>query len=653
MDHDHHNHHTHMIEDFKRRLKISVPLTIPILILSPIVQQLLGIEQFINIPFQNFINLFLSSIVFFYGGWPFLIGLRDELKDKNPGMMTLIGIAISVAYLFSIAVTLGFPGEVLYWELATLIDIMLLGHWIEMRSVMGASRALEELAKIMPAKAHKIMRAGKIDDVDIEGLQVGDLVLIRPGEKAPVDGIIIDGTSSMNESLVTGESKPVEKNIKDKVIGGAVNGEGSLTVKVEKLGKDSYLAQVIELVRSAQESKSKTQNLADRAAKYLTAVAVSVGLLTFVAWSLFADQSLSFAIQRTVAVMVIACPHALGVAIPLVVSISTAQTAQRGLLIRNRTAFEKARNITAVIFDKTGTLTKGEFGVTDVVSLSGESREKILQVAASLEAHSQHPIGKAIAKAVNTTKKVSNFRSLTGRGVEGIVDGQKIRVVSPGFLTENNIKTDNKKIKQIAKDGKTVVYVLREKTPLGIIALEDVIRKESKKALQTLKQKNIKTIMLTGDGEEVAASVARRIGIDEYFAQVLPDEKSKKVKEVQKRGEVVAMVGDGINDAPALAQADVGIAIGAGTDVAIEAADIVLVKNNPQDAVRVITFAKKTYDKMVQNLFWATGYNIVAIPLAAGVLYSTGILLTPAAGAILMSLSTVIVAANAKRLKLY
>lgn len=657
MDHNkssHHNHHQHMIDDFKKRLKATVPLTVLILLLSPLIQRFLGISDFINIPYEQYILFVLSSIVFFYGGYPFFVGLRDELKSKNPGMMTLIGIAVSVAYFYSSAVVVGLiTGELFFWELATLVDVMLLGHWMEMRSVIGASRALEELARLMPKTAHKIIKGEQTEDVAIDKLVVGDKVLVKPGEKIPVDGKIIKGSSSVNESLLTGESKLVEKQTDNKVIAGAVNGDGALVIKIEKLGKDSYLAGVVNLVRSAQEAKSKTQNLTNRAARWLTIAAISVGLITFVAWLTLSSQDLGFAIERTVAVMVIACPHALGVAIPLVVAISTAQTAQRGLLIRNRTAFEDARNINAIIFDKTGTLTKGKFGVSNIIVLNKKySKEKIQQLAASLEAKSQHPIAQAIARTDKNHHKVEKFKSLTGQGVEGIVEGKKIKVVSPGFLKQNKTTIENKDVKKAQKEGKTVVFVLENNKPIGSIALEDVVRKESKNAISSLKKQGIKTMMLTGDSEDVAATVAKKLDIDEYFAQVLPDKKSKKVQEIQRQGYIVAMVGDGVNDAPALAQADVGIAIGSGTDVAAETADIILVSNNPQDAVRVISFAKKTYRKMQENLVWATGYNVIAVPLAAGVLYSFGIILNPAVGAFFMSLSTVIVALNAKTLKL-
>jgi Cu2+-exporting ATPase len=566
-------------------------------------------------------------------------------------MMTLIALAVAVAYVYSSAVVFGVPGKIFFWELATLIDVMLLGHWIEMRSVMGASRALEELAKLMPSEAHKLNEDGSTEDVKLDQLSSGDRVLVKPGEKIPVDGVIADGESSVNEAMITGESEPVSKKADDKVIGGSINGDGSLTVTVEKTGKDSYLSQVVSLVEEAQKSKSKTQNLADRAALWLTIIALSAGAITMVVWLLLMDKVFVFALERTVTVMVITCPHALGLAIPLVVAVSTALSAKNGLLIRNRAAFEKARNLQAIIFDKTGTLTQGKFGVTDVVVFqSGLDESELIRLAASIEQNSEHPIARGIVDKAEKTSSVSNFNSIPGKGAEGKVDGKDIKVVSPGYLKENNIEWDNGKVDELSGQGKTVVFVMVDGDLKGAIALADIIREESREAVAELKKMGIKPIMLTGDNERVAKHVAEEIGIDEYFAEVLPDKKADKVKEVA-RSMIVAMTGDGVNDAPALATADVGIAIGAGTDVAVETADIVLVRSNPQDAVQIIKLAKATYRKMIQNLIWATGYNAVAIPLAAGVLYAWGILLSPAIGAVLMSLSTVIVAINARFLK--
>ncbi|WP_292391428.1 heavy metal translocating P-type ATPase [Methanosarcina sp. UBA5] len=653
----HGNHHTRMLEDFRRRFIVSFVLTFPVLLLSPTIQDFFNFE--LRVPSADYITFLLSSVVYFYGGYPFLKGIKEELSEKSPGMMTLIAIAISVAYFYSSAVVFGLHGEVFFWELVTLIDVMLLGHWLEMRSVMGASRALEELVKIMPSIAH-LKKNGEVVDIEVDQLKVGDKVLIKPGEKVPVDGTVMEGTSSVNESMLTGESKPVTKKPENEVIGGSINGEAAFVVRVEKTGKDTYLNQVVELVRAAQESKSKTQDLANRAAMYLTIIALTVGALTFALWILFGHQ-LVFALERAVTVMVITCPHALGLAIPLVVAVSTSIAAKSGLLIRDRQAFERARNLQAIIFDKTGTLTEGRFGVTDVVSLSDEEirprkdNERILSLAASLEANSEHPIAMGILESAREkglqTQLVEEFSSIPGKGVRGLVEGKKFLVVSPGYLEENGIVLKNQKIEEIEAQGKTVVFLLEEDRVLGAVALADIVRKESREAISKLKSMGIKCLMLTGDNRYVAAWVSRELELDDYFAEVLPHEKAEKVKEVQAQY-ITGMVGDGVNDAPALAQADVGIAIGAGTDVAIETADIVLVKNDPRDVVNIIGLSKKTYSKMFQNLLWATGYNVFAIPLAAGVLYGYGILLSPAMGAVLMSLSTVIVAINAKTLKM-
>ncbi|WP_080943653.1 MULTISPECIES: copper-translocating P-type ATPase [Methanosarcina] len=657
----HGNHHAHMLEDFKRRFIVSFVLTFPILLLSPMIQDFFNFE--LRVPGADYLTFLLSSVVYLYGGYPFLKGIKDELSEKSPGMMTLIAIAISVAYFYSSAVVFGLHGKVFFWELATLIDVMLIGHWLEMRSVMGASRALEELVKIMPSVAH-LKKNGDVVDIAVDQLKVGDNVLIKPGEKVPVDGTVVEETSSVNESMLTGESKPVTKKPGNDVIGGSINGEAAFVVRVEKTGKDTYLSQVVELVRAAQESKSKTQDLANRAAMYLTIIALTVGALTFILWLIFGQQ-LVFALERAVTVMVITCPHALGLAIPLVVAVSTSIAAKSGLLIRDRQAFERARNLQAIIFDKTGTLTEGRFGVTDIVSLSGEenetgenlkdSNERILSLAASLEASSEHPIATGILESAREkgvqTQAVEEFSSIPGKGVQGLVDGNKFLVVSPGYLEENGIALKNQKIEEIEAQGKTVVFLLEESKVLGAVALADIIRKESREAILKLKSMGIKCLMLTGDNRYVAAWVSKELELDDYFAEVLPHEKAEKVKEVQAEY-ITGMVGDGVNDAPALAQADVGIAIGAGTDVAIETADIVLVKNDPRDVVDIIGLSKKTYSKMYQNLLWATWYNVFAIPLAAGILYGYGILLSPAIGAVFMSLSTVIVAINAKTLKM-
>ncbi len=641
-----------MVEEYKRRFIFSAILTIPILLLSPSIQDFLNFR--LEFPGQLYILFVLSSAVYIYGGWPFLTGLVDELRKKMPGMKVLIGVAISTAYLYSGLIVFGFPGKPFFWELATLIDIMLLGHWIEMKSVLGASKALEEMVKLLPSTAHLIKDNSTVD-VPVEKLRPGDRVLVKPGEKIPVDGIVVDGHSSVNEAMLTGESKPVEKSPGDTVIAGSINGEGSLIVEVTKTGADTYLSQVIELVKKAQETRSKTQDLANKAAFLLTIIALSGGAVTFITW-LFFRADIAFALERAVTVMVIACPHALGLAVPLVVAVSTSLAARNGFLIRQRDAFERARELQAVVFDKTGTLTKGEFGVTDIVSFSNSNNNDVLKLAASLEAKSEHPIAQGIVQAAEkqglTLEDVEEFKALPGRGVEGKINGKIIRVVSPGYLEENGLRDYIEKVRKLLEQGKTVVFVLEDNKPLGAIALADMIREESREAVNMLKKMGIRCIMLTGDNKNVARWVSDELGLDEYYAEVLPHEKAEVIKKLQSRGLRVAMVGDGINDAPALVQADVGIAIGAGTDVAIESADIILVRNDPRDVATIIKLARKTYRKMMENLLWATGYNALALPLAAGILYNIGVLLTPAMGAALMSLSTVIVAVNARFLKL-
>ncbi len=650
--HSHHDHHKMMVEDFKFRFWWVLALTIPILALSPMIQDFLTVDwQFTG---DIWILAALSSVVYFFGGWPFLSGLIDELKKKQPGMMTLIALAITVAYVYSTAVVFGFEGHLLYWELATLVGIMLLGHWVEMRSVMSASAALEKLAELLPGKANRVKDDGSTEEVPVEELKKGDKVLIKPGEKIPADGIVVKGESSVNEAMLTGESKPVTKTKDDEVIGGAVNEKGSLTIEINKTGDDSFLSQVMDLVKKAQDSKSKTQDLANRAAFWLTIVAISAGALTFIAWSLFTGQELSFTMNRTVTVMIIACPHALGLAIPLVVAVSTSIAASNGFLIRDRVAFEQARNLQSVIFDKTGTLTEGTFTVTDILNFNDNfSDDEILQYAASLETNSEHPIGKGILeKAGDGVKEPEEFNSLTGQGIEGKVDGKMVKVVSPGYVHENNFDYPKEEVEEISSQGKTVVFVVIEDELAGAVALGDEIRETSRNAIKRLHEMGLEVVMLTGDNQQTAEYVAKELDIDQVFAEVLPDQKADKVKEVQGQGKLVAMTGDGVNDAPALAQADIGIAIGAGSDGAVETGDVILVKNNPEDVVNLIRLSKATYSKMVQNLAWATGYNVIAIPLAAGVLFTWGIILSPAVGAVLMSASTVIVAINARLLKL-
>jgi Cu2+-exporting ATPase len=649
---DHGNHHAMMVADFRRRFWISLALSVPVLALSPMIQQFLGIEGRLDFPGATFALFTLSSVIFFYGGLPFLKGVVEELKNRSPGMMTLIAMAITVAYAYSSAVVFGLEGKFFFWELATLIDVMLLGHWLEMRSIMAASSALEELARLMPAEAHRINADGNVTDVALDELVSGDRVLVKPGEKVPADGRVTEGESSVNESMLTGESAPVSKSAGAGVIGGAINGEGSLTVEVQKTGSDSYLAQMTELVRQAQASKSKTQNLADRAALWLTIIAISVGLITLVVWYGLAGQEFVFALSRMVTVMVIACPHALGLAIPLVVAVSTSISARSGLLIKNRDGFERARGIQAMLFDKTGTLTRGEFGVTDVVPLTDSFDESaILKYAASVEAHSEHPIARGIISTVEESLPVEDFKSIPGKGAQGRVDGREVKAVSPGYLAEMGLEISDDRMGALSGQGKTVIYVIIDGEPVGAIALADIIREESREAVRQLQEMGIKCLMITGDNRKVAGWVAEELGLDDYFAEVLPDQKAAKVREIQATGLKVAMTGDGVNDAPALAQADVGIAIGAGTDVAVATADVVLVKSNPLDVVSVVKLSRATYRKMLQNLGWATGYNVITIPLAAGVAYGAGILLEPAAGAALMALSTIVVAVNARILK--
>ncbi|WP_369811379.1 copper-translocating P-type ATPase [Rubrivirga sp. SAORIC476] len=648
-----HDHHAMMVADFRRRFWVSLVLSVPVLLLSPAIQAFLRLGDALRFPGDALVVFALSTVVFFYGGWPFLKGFVSEVKGGRPGMMTLISVAITTAYVYSTAVVFGLEGMPFFWELVTLIDVMLLGHWVEMKSVMGASKALEELARLMPSEAHKLMPDGTVQDVPLDQLQHGDRVIVKPAEKVPADGVVVDGQTSVNESMLTGESVPVSKTEGSAVIGGSINGEGAVTVEVQKTGAESFLSQVIDLVREAQESKSKTQDLANRAALWLTVVALGGGALTLFFWSLVMGEGFAFAIERAVTVMVIACPHALGLAIPLVVAVSTAISARNGLLIRDRTAFEAARNLQAVIFDKTGTLTEGRFGITDTLVFDQTlTEEAVLRFAAAVEALSEHPIAQGIAAAVERPLPVEGFRAIPGKGAEGTVEGRRVQVVSPGYVRAQGLAIDDPRYETLSAQGKTVVFVLLDGHLAGAFALADVIRPEAKGAIADLKAMGIQTMMLTGDNRKVAAWVAEEIGLDDVFAEVLPEQKSDKVKEVQARGLAVAMTGDGVNDAPALAQADVGIAIGAGTDVAVETADIILVRSNPQDVATIVKLSRATYRKMIQNLWWAAGYNIVAIPLAAGVLYSAGVLLGPAMGAVFMSASTVIVAINARLLKI-
>ncbi len=656
MDHDHgHMGHDHsaMVADFRRRFWVSLALTVPVLILSPMIQGALGLERRLAFPGSGYVLFAFSAAIFVYGGRPFLAGMKSEIAARRPGMMTLIGVAILVAFVYSSAVVFGLAGKIFFWELASLIDVMLLGHWIEMKSVMGASGALEALVRLLPAVAHRLTADGATEDVAVAALKPGDQVLVRPGEKVPIDGIIVNGRSSFDESMLTGESRPVEKAEGGEAVGGAVNGEGAVTLEVRKQGGQTYLAQVIDMVRHAQETRSRSQDLANRAALWLTYIALSAGGVTLVFW-LGAGLGFAFALERMVTVMVITCPHALGLAVPLVVAVSTKLTAQNGLLIRDRAAFERARNLKAVVFDKTGTLTEGRFGVSDIVRLGDVEEAEILGLAAALESQSEHPIARGIAAEAAARnlphRAVDDFRNLPGQGAEAKIDGHAIKVVSPAYLAANGLVTNQKAVAPLVEKGKTVVHVIRDGQVIGAIALSDIIRKESFEAVRRLKEMGIACMMLTGDQRAVAQSVAEELGLDDYFAEVLPADKAKKIREIKARGLSVAMIGDGINDAPALVESDLGIAIGAGTEVAIEAADIVLVRSDPRDVFAVVALSRATYAKMTQNLLWATGYNGFAIPLAAGVGYPWGIVLGPAVGAALMSLSTVIVAINAQLL---
>jgi Cu2+-exporting ATPase len=656
-NHDHSDHHAHMVADFRRRFWVSIILGIPIVLLSPMIQQFIGVGGQWDFAGDAYIQFGFSTIVFFYGGWPFLTGLVDELTQKKPGMMTLIGLAIMVAYTYSTAVVFGLAGKVFFWELATLIIIMLLGHWMEMRSVMGASGALEELVKLMPSTALRITKDGDTEEVKVSQLEKGDRVAVKPGEKIPTDGVIAEGRTRIDESMVTGESRQVEKTTGDEVIGGSINGDSAIEVKIQKTGDDTYLSQVVDMVKKAQESKSKAQNTADRAAFWLTIIALTAGGITLGAW-LFAGREFVFSLERMVTVMVITCPHALGLAVPLVVAVSTAMAAKKGLLIRNRTAFERAKNLDVVVFDKTGTLTRGQFGVSDILNFGSLSEEEILTLAAGLESRSEHAIAKGIVAAAKDRNidipDPENFEAIPGKGAKAEVGGKNIKVVSPGFLQEHDIAVGESyqdKLDHLAEEGKTLVYLLNDDQVEAALALEDMIRESAKKAVAGLQEMGLKVMMLTGDSAAVAKTVADQLKLDDYMAEILPDEKSDQIKKIRQKHLSVAMVGDGVNDAPALAEADVGIAIGAGTDVAMEAADIVLVHSDPRDVTAVITLSRATYRKMVQNLWWAAGYNAIAIPLAAGVLYPFyQFLLPPAAGAVVMSLSTVIVAVNAKLL---
>lgn len=657
-EHAHGGHdHAAMVADFRRRFWVTLVLTPPVLLLSPMIQHWLGLAETLAFPGDGLVLFALSTVAYLYGGWPFLTGFFSELRKGQPGMMTLIALAISAAYFFSAATTFGFPGEAFYWELVTLVAIMLLGHWVEMRSVMGASRALEELVRLLPDSATRLDADGSTHEVPISALKPGDRVLVRPGAKVPVDGEIIEGSSGFNEAMLTGESRPVSKGVGATAIGGAINGANAVTIKVTATGDSTYLAQVIDLVKKAQATRSRTQDIANRAAAWLTYIALVVGFGTLFVWWLLLDAPLEFALERMVTVMVVACPHALGLAVPLVVAVSTSLSASNGLLIRDRAAFERARNLDAAVFDKTGTLTEGRFGVSDVVLLGAGDENEELAFAAAAESQSEHPIAHGIVAEAKdrglAVPKASDVSNITGEGIVAKVGGQDIRIVSPGHLARQGKAVGNARLAELEGQGKTVVVLVRGGEPRALFALADIVRPESKAAIAELSRLGIKSVMLTGDARGVAETVSNELGIAEFFAEVLPDQKSDKIKELQARGLSVAMVGDGVNDAPALVQADLGVAIGAGTDVAVESADVVLVRSDPRDVGAILGLSRATYRKMVQNLIWATGYNAIAIPMAAGITFGTGFLMTPAVAAVFMSASTIIVAINAQFLRFY
>lgn len=638
-----------MLADFQRRFWVALVLMVPVLVLAPMIQAWFGYR--LSFPGDRYVVAVLATVLYGYGGWPFLKGMVDELRQRQPGMMTLVALAITVAYVYSTAIAFGLEGMTFYWELATLIVLMLAGHWIEMKSVMQASNALEKLMALMPDTAHRVRSDGGTEEVPVQELKQGDVILVKPGEKVAADGTVQEGKSFLDESVLTGESKPVERHEGQAVIAGAINGKGSLRVRVKAAQDDSYLSKVIRLVNDAQQKKSRTQHLADRAAFWLTFVALGAGAVTLVAW-LLAGRELSFVLERVVTVMVIACPHALGLAIPLVVAISTSMAARNQLLIRNRTAFENARKIDTLVFDKTGTLTLGTFAVTRYEGRNGFDAQEVLRLAAAAEQDSEHPIAGGILKTArdaNLTLPASRaFENRTGEGIRAEVEGKTVEVVSPGYATKRGFGA----AAQVdATEAETLVFVLVDGTLAGYLALSDQVRATSADAIRTLKAMGIKTYMMTGDVENVARHLSQQLQMDGYFAGVLPDQKQEKVKQLQHEGRFVAMTGDGVNDAPALAQANVGIAVGSGTDVAAETADIILVESDPQDVVKLIRFGRATYRKMIQNLFYATAYNVVAIPLGAGALAWAGIMISPAVGAILMSLSTVVVAINAQLLR--
>ena len=655
--HTGHNQHIgHNVEMFRNKFWVCLIISIPVLLWDPMIQQWFK-YQLPSFPGSNFIPAVFGTIVFIYGGWIFLQGAYQELVHKTPGMMTLISLAINVAFFYSIAVMLGLKGHTLWWELATLISIMLLGHWIEMRSISQAQGALQELAKLLPDTAILLTDDESTQEVLVEQLQEGDLILIRPGASIPADGMVQSGKSSVNEAMITGESKPVEKKQGERVLAGTVNGEGSLRVKIAGIGDKTALAGIMRLVEQAQSSRSRAQALADRAAFYLTLVAIGSGLITLIGW-LLSGSTLDFAITRVVTVLVIACPHALGLAIPLVIAISTTLGARNGLLIRDRRGLEEARNLDVVVFDKTGTLTMGEHRVIQTVTDKSIDNEEALRLAAAVERDSEHPIARALQKSAEAVgieiPPSQNFRAIPGQGVQAQVEGREFQVGGPSLLKSEKFPIPeefNDAAHRFGESGQAAIFLVEGDKVLAVFAIADAIRPESYEAIRNLHQLGIQSAMLTGDSEAVAETVAKELDINLVFAQVLPEDKAKKIQDLQKQGKRVAMVGDGVNDAPALATADVSIAIGAGTDVAVKAGDVVLVRSDPRDIPRIIKLSKATYQKMIQNLWWAAGYNIIALPLAAGALAWAGIILAPAVGAVLMSASTVMVSINAQLLR--
>jgi len=658
MEHEHdkaegHDHHAMMEQDFRRRFWVVLALTTPVLLLSPTIQQWFGFS--LTFPGYRYLLFAMATVITFYGTWPFYKNARKALRTGILDMSVLVSIAVSAGYLFSVGSTFFFTAVDFYWEVSTLVAVLLLGHWLEMRAVRGTAGALKELTKLIPPTANRVV-GDRVEEIPTSDIQKGDLLLVRPGDKVPMDGRVVEGQSSVNEAMITGESKPVGKVVGDEVIGGTLNGEGALRIRVEKTGEETALAQIINLVKEAQASKPPVQRLADRAAHWLTIIAVVVALMTFLFWFFISAQSAVFALTLAVTVLVIACPHALGLAIPVVTTISTSLGARNGMLIRNAEATETARRLDAVIFDKTGTLTKGEFGVTDEVLLGDWDEETLLRCVAAVEINSEHTIAQGIVRAAQERElslpQATDFEAVPGKGAKATVEGRLLFIGNRALMEQTGVAVpDDPRLAALGQQGKTVVYAAADGRLVGAVALADMVRDESREAVRALKQMGLEVAMLTGDSQAVADYVAAELGLDTVFAEVRPGQKADKVKELQGQGKVVAMVGDGINDAPALVQADVGIAIGAGTDVAVESAQVVLVKNDPRDVVRLIRLSRATMSKMTQNLVWATAYNVVAIPMAAGLLQPWGIVLRPEWGALIMSASTVIVAVNALLLR--